>query len=224
VGRLTLPSSGGRGRPRRTDVAFRDRRRRGLRDLGRWPFRVGICATLAVLTGLAAIAQREALAPPRWGVVVLVVVAVLPWLVDLLVAVPPPWAFAGAVVLPVALLHDPVGFDPLPLLLAILALDLGLQAGPRRSFVVLVPGLVVALGPAMATVGLTRALVAVLAAVGGGWLVGLALHSQVDRVARLRARLRHVEAELAQARAELMQARRQVSSDVEVDDDAHRAH
>jgi hypothetical protein len=190
------------------DGPGRHGRRRRLRDLGRWPFRVGICAALAVLIGVAALGHRAALAPPRWGVIALVAVAVLPWLIDLVVAVPPPWAFAGAVVLPVAILHDPGTTDPLPLLLALLALDVGLQAGPRRSAVVLLPGVAVVVGPALAAAGPTRGLVALMAAVGGGWLVGLALHSQVARAERLRTRLRLVESELAAARDELARTHR----------------
>lgn len=207
----TTPSIGGRGRDRSED-AGRAARRRGLRDLGRWPFRVGICASLAVLTALVALIQRDALVAPRWGMIVLLGIAVLPWLVDLLVAVPPPWAFAAAVVLPVAILYEPTGLDPLLLLLAILALDIGLQVGPRRSLVVLLPGLAVVVVPALTAVGLTRGVAVLLAAVAGGWLVGLVLHTQVVRAERLRARLQVLEQELADARAQL--ARTRASADV----------
>lgn len=200
------PTSSAGTRARRHAGPWWGGRRRGLRGLGRWPFRVGICAALAVLIGVAALAQRAALTPPRWGVIALVAIAVLPWLIDLVIAVPPPWAFAGAVVLPVAVLHDPGTTDPLPLLLALLALDLGLQVGLRHSALVLLPGVAVVVGPALAAVGPARGLVALTAAIGGGWLVGLALHSQVVRVERLRTRLRLVETELVAAREELARA------------------
>jgi hypothetical protein len=190
-------------------------RRRRLADLGRFPFRSGICATLAVLTGLGSLQVRDALAPPDWLVIGLVALAVLPWLVDLLVAIPPPWAFAPTVLVPVAILHDPALLDPLPFLLAILALDMGLQVGAARSAPIVVASVaLVTWQAAGAAGGAGRSLPGVLGSIAGGWLVGLALHSQVRRVARLRrshrdldellrGRLEMVRAELAAVRSQL---------------------
>ena len=190
-------------------------RRRRLADLGRFPFRAGICATLAVLTGLGSLQVRGALGPPDWLVIGLVALAVLPWLVDLLVAIPPPWAFAPTVLVPVAILHDPGLLDPLPLLLAILALDMGLQVGAARSAPIVVASAALVIWQGAGAVGgPARSLPAVLGSIGGGWLVGLALHSQVRRVARLRRshrdldtllrdRLEMVRAELAAVRSQL---------------------
>lgn len=199
---MTGPGSSTVDRPdgARADRASWWARRRGLRDLGRWPFRVGICAGAAVLVGLVALAQRDALTPPRWGVVVLVAIAVLPWLVDLLLASPPPWAFAAAVAVPVALLQEPGEPDALPLLLAILALDLGLQAGPLRSLLALLPAVAAVTGPELIAVGPTRWLAAIVVAVAGAWLVGLVLHTQQRHITQLRSRLRRLEAELDERR------------------------
>ena len=175
---------GGPPAARRTLWGFRRRR---LADLGTWPFRVGICAVLAVLSGLAALQQRGALDPPQWTVIALVGLAVLPWLVDLLIAVPPPWIFAPAVILPVTILHDPTGLDPLGFLVAILALDMGLQLGPARSAPIPLAGAgIVAWQVASVATGPTRSLVGLVGGIAAGWLIGLALHSQVQRVARLR--------------------------------------
>lgn len=175
---------------RRTPWRFRRRR---LADLGTWPFRVGICALLAVLTGIAALQQRGALDPPQWVAVALVALAVLPWLLDLLVAVPPPWVFAPAVIVPVAVLHDPTRPDALPFLLAILALDMGLQLGPARSApIVLVAAGVPAWQSGTVAAGAGHGPVDLLVVIAAGWLVGLALHSQVQRVARLQRTQRTV--------------------------------
>ncbi len=190
-------------------------RRRRLADLGKFPFRSGICATLAVLTGLGSLQVRGALAPPDWLVIGLVALAVLPWLIDLAVAIPPPWVFAPTVIVPVAILHDPALIDPLPLLLAILALDMGLQVGLARSAPIVLAGAAIVTWQAVgAADGPGRSLPGMLGSIGGGWLVGLALHSQVQRVARLRQshrdldqllrdRLEAVRAELAAVRAQL---------------------
>ena len=200
--------------PARSTMPWGFRRRR-LADLGRFPFRAGICATLAVLTGLTSLQVRGALDPPNWLVIGLVALAVLPWLIDLLVAIPPPWVFAPAVLVPVAILHDPALLDPLPLLLAILALDMGLQVGLVRSAPIVVASAGLVAWQAIGTPGGPgRSLPGVLGSIGGGWLVGLALHSQVRRVARLRrshrdldellrGRLETVRAELAAVRAQL---------------------
>jgi hypothetical protein len=190
-------------------------RRRRLADLGRFPFRSGICATLAVLTGAGSLQVRGALGPPDWLVIVLVAIAVLPWLVDLLVAIPPPWAFAPTVLVPVAILHDPALLDPLPFLLAILALDMGLQVGAARSAPIVAASVGLVAWQAVGTPGGPgRSLPGVLGSIAGGWLVGLALHSQVRRVAwlrrshrdlheLLRSRLETVRAELAAVRSQL---------------------
>jgi hypothetical protein len=190
-------------------------RRRRLADLGRFPFRSGICASLAVLTAVGSLQVRGALDPPDWLVIGLIAFAVLPWLIDLLVAIPPPWAFAPTVLVPVAILYDPMLLDPLPFLLAILALDMGLQVGAARSApIVLASAALVIWQAGGAPDGPGRALPGVLGSIAGGWLVGLALHSQVRRVARLRrshrdlderlrGRLEQVRAELAAVRAQL---------------------
>ena len=82
-------------------------RRRRLSDLGRWPFTVGICSLLAAAAGVGTVLERGALSGPDWLVLVLVTVAVSPWLVDLLVVAVPAWVFAPVVIVPVAVLHDP---------------------------------------------------------------------------------------------------------------------
>ena len=190
-------------------------RRRRLADLGRFPFRSGICASLATLTGLGSLQVRGALAPPDWLVIALVAVAVLPWLIDLLVAIPPPWVFAPTVLIPVAILYDPALLDPLPFLLAILALDMGLQVGLARSAPIVLAGAAVLIWQAAgAPEGPGRSLGGMLGSIAGGWLVGLALHSQVQRVAWLRRshrdrdaflcdRLEAVRTELVAVRAQL---------------------
>jgi hypothetical protein len=200
--------------PARSTMPWGFRRRR-LADLGRFPFRSGICASLAVLTAVGSLQVRGALGPPEWLVIGLIALAVLPWLIDLLVAIPPPWAFAPTVLVPVAILYDPTLLDPLPLLLAILALDMGLQVGAARSApIVLASAALVLWQAAGAPEGPGRSLPGVLGSIAGGWLVGLALHSQVRRVARLRrshrdldellrGRLEQVRAELAAVRAQL---------------------
>lgn len=175
-------------------------RRRRLADLGTWPFRVGICATLAVITGVASLEIREALSPPDWLVIGLVVLAVTPWLVDLMVAIPPPWVFAPAVIVPVAILHDPTRFDPLPFLLAILALDMGLQAGLLRSAPFVLAGAsIVVWQVASVPDGPARSLSGLVGAITAGWLIGLALHSQVRRVARARQQQQAVVEQAAAA-------------------------
>lgn len=166
-------------------------RRRDRSDLGRWPFRAGICATLATGAGVAALVRREVFAPPEWGVIALVALAVLPWIVDLLVVEVPPRIFAPVVIVPVAILYDPGQFDPLQLLLAVLALDMGLWLGPARSAPVVVASAVTVLGHATAaSVDGPQAFTRPLAGIAGAWLIGLALHSQVVRVARLRSQQR----------------------------------
>jgi signal transduction histidine kinase len=167
--------------------------RRARSDLGRWPFRAGICATLATIAGVAALLRRDAFAPPEWGVIALVALAVLPWIVDLLVVEVPPRIFAPVVIVPVAILYDPGQFDPLQLLLAVLALDMGLWLGPARSAPVVMVSVAIVLGhAAAASVDGARAFTRPLGAIAGAWLIGLALHSQVLRVARVRAREREV--------------------------------
>jgi hypothetical protein len=161
--------------------------RRRLADLGRWPYRVGICAALAVAVGVFALMERGALAPPQWTIIVFVSVAVLPWLVDVLLVEVPPWIFAPVVLIPVAILHDPTTFDPLPLLIAVLALDMGLWLGLRRSTPVLavcagILALQLAAAPSTNPAAWFR-----LAPIGLAWLVGLAFHTQLQRMARLRA-------------------------------------
>lgn len=162
--------------------------RRTLADLGRWPFRIGICAALATSVGILSLLHREALDPPRWTVIGLVALAVLPWIVDLLVIEVPPWLFNPAVVVPVAVLHDPTQFDPLPFLLAILVLDMALWLGFRGGTLALLISAAVLLRQLRAPpVGDPGWLARPLASMGATWLVGLALNSQVRRIARLRA-------------------------------------
>jgi hypothetical protein len=166
-------------------------RRRDRSDLGRWPFRAGICATLATAAGVAALLQRDAFDPPQWRVIGLVALAVLPWIIDLLLVEVPPWVFAPAVIVPVAILHDATQFDPLQLLLAVLALDMGLWLGPARSAPVVLVSAAVVLGQsAAASVDGLRSFTRPLGGIAVAWLVGLALHSQVVRIARLRSRQR----------------------------------
>jgi hypothetical protein len=186
-------------------------RRRTAADLGRWPFRVGICAALAVWAGLVTLLQRDALAPPRWLVVGLVVLAVLPWLVDLLLAEVPPLLFAPVVLVPVVLLYEPTrGFDAPWLLLAVLALDMGLWLGTARSVPVVLAAVAVVVWPVVRGADVAVVPARPLTAIAGAWVVGLALHSQVRRAERLRgerdevdARLREVLAGVAAARAAL---------------------
>lgn len=162
-------------------------RRRKLGDLGRWPYRVGICAALATTVGIISLLQRDALDPPQWAVIALIALAVLPWIVDLLLVEVPPWLFAPAVLVPVAILYDPTQFDPLPFLLAVLVLDMALWLGFRGSApVLLISALVVLWQLRDAPVGDPGWLARPLVSIGAGWLVGLALHSQVQRVSRLR--------------------------------------
>lgn len=175
-------------------------RRRRLSDLGTWPLRVGVCAAVAVLIGVMALQERGAFNPPvPWGLIVLVGVAVLPWLIDLLVAIVPPWVFAPVVVVPVALLHQPRMRDPLVFLLAVLALDMGLQLGAVRSapFVLAGPG-IITWQEVTVTGGVTRLVALLAVAVGAAWLVGLAMHSQVRRIAGLRRAQEHIAARAAE--------------------------
>jgi hypothetical protein len=168
-------------------------RRRDRSDLGRWPFRAGICAILASAAGVAALLRRDAFDPLQWGVIGLVALAVLPWIVDLLLVEVPPRIFVPAVIVPVAILYDPAQFDPLQLVLAVLALDMGLWLGPARSAPVVAVSAAIVLGHAAAeSVAGSRAFTRPLGSIAGAWLIGLALHSQVVRVARLRTRQREV--------------------------------
>lgn len=160
--------------------------RRRLRDLGRWPYRVGICAALATWVGVLSLVERDALSPPEWAVIALVSLAVLPWLVDLLVIEVPSWLFAPAVLVPVGLLYEPERFDPLPFLLAVLVLDMALWLGLRWSAVVLLASVVVVAWNVSGVSADVDAVAEPLVAMGVAWLVGLALHSQVRRVARIR--------------------------------------
>lgn len=162
-------------------------RRRRLRDLGRWPYRVGICTTLATWVGVFSLLDRGALSPPQWAVIALVSLAVLPWLIDLLVVEVPPWVFAPAVLVPVAILYEPDRFDPLPFLLAVLVLDMALWLGLRWSASVLLVSVGIVAWNVSGVSADVEAFAEPLVATGVAWLVGLALHSQVQRVTRIRS-------------------------------------
>ena len=184
------------------------RRRRA--DLGRWPFRVGICTVLALVVGVSALVERDAFSPVDRGMIALVALAVLPWLVDLLVLEVPPAVFAPVVIVPVAALHDATTFDPVPLILAVLVLDIGLWLGVRRSMPVVLASAAVVVWPVPAETDDPGWLARPLTAVVLAWLVGVVLHSQLRRIARLRsdledasARIRSLAAALAAARGAL---------------------
>lgn len=165
-------------------------RRRRLSDLGRWPYRVGICAVLATMVGILSLLDRDALSPPEWAVIALTTLAVVPWIVDLLLVEVPPWLFAPVVLAPVAILYDPTRFDPLPFLLAVLVLDMALWLGFRGSSPVLLIGLLVVLWKLRDDPVDADMLAELLVAMAAAWLVGLTLHSQVQRASRIRAQQR----------------------------------
>lgn len=188
--------------------------RRRREDLGRWPFTVGICTALSLTIAITTLMQRADHDEVGWTVVALLTIAVLPWIIDLLVLQVPPWLFAPAVIVPVAVIHDPTRFDPSPFLLAVLALDMGLWLGAAASAPIVLVGAVVILLPvpeASADDGwLMRPLVAMVLA----WLVGLVLRSQAQRANEVRRRwktttsavlavdLPAIEAAIASAREE----------------------
>jgi hypothetical protein len=157
-------------------------------DAGRWPFRVGICAICAVTLASVSIVMRAEHTTVGWTVIALTAVAVLPWVVDLLVVEVPPWLFAPAVIVPVAVLHDPSRFDPLPLILAILALDMALWLGVVKSAPIVLAGAVAIAWPIPAATDDPGWLGRPLAALVVMWLVGVVLHSQTRRMAILRRR------------------------------------
>lgn len=156
-------------------------RRRRRSDIGRWPYTIGICATLAILVGFTALHERGALDPLDWPVVALVSMAVAPWIIDLLIIEIPPPIFASVVLIPVAVLHDPTQFDPLPLLLGVLALDMGLWLGPRRSIPVIAAATAITVWP-LVTQGTYASgwLSRPLTAIAIGWTVGLTLHARLQ--------------------------------------------
>jgi signal transduction histidine kinase len=149
-------------------------------------FRIGICAASTLTIGVASLVQRDALSPPQWWIILLVAIAALPWTVDLFFGDVPPWIFAPAVLVPVALLHAPTRFDPLPVRVGLHARDRGLGLGPGRSslIVALSAGVVLwhALGTTAPQWGLGR-----LLAIGAGWLAGLTFWSQIRRISELKA-------------------------------------
>lgn len=157
-------------------------RRRTRADVGRWPYTIGICAALATLVGINALHDREALNPPDWPTVAIVTVAVLPWIIDLVIIEVPPPVFAPAVLIPVATLQDPSQFDALPLLLGVLALDMGLWLGPLRSTPVIAAATAVAVWPlASDTTYAPGWLVRPLTAIAISWVIGLSLHVRLQR-------------------------------------------
>jgi hypothetical protein len=162
--------------------------RRTSSDVGRWPFRVGICATFATAVAASALLTRADHTGLGWTVVALTAVAALPWIVDLLVVEVPPWIFAPAVIVPVAVLHDPSRFDPFPLILAILALDMALWLGMAKSVPVVLVSAAVIVWPMPETTNDPGWLGRPLGVMIVIWLVGLVLHSQTQRVAVLRRR------------------------------------